>query len=480
MTRHGPLKGNVKHGVTEYLGVPFAAAPVGALRWAPPQPAPAWEMPRDATRRGPACAQPVTNFPRELSEDCLTLNLWVPAGDHLPVMVWIPGGAFVGGSGGDDLYDGARLAAATGNIVITLNYRLGAFGFLSLREVAAEQHVDVAPAAGFLDQRAALQWVHDEISAFHGEPSNVTVFGESAGAWSICSHLVSPKSRGLFARAIMQSGACSDALYFDAARAQQQGDALTAAVGCTGPGALECLRGKSAEQLASALPYRRGMLLEPGVWWGPIVDGVELPKVPLGLIRSGDWARVPLMTGFAENEGTLHTMSYEAVTPAELVWFARDVFGEPAGLRVPQQYARDTPKTSLTDVVSDGIFACNTRRVARALAAQQVPVWVYELTRGLDNPVAHKLGATHSVDLFFLFGNESLGVGLSDAEQPLSSTMMQAWGRFARSGNPGSAELAWPGYTVENDALLQLNDVPRVVSKRRRAECDFWDTLSPP
>ncbi len=232
-------------GGREFLGIPFAAPPVGALRWQAPAPVTPWSTPRAATHRGAACPQPDTGFPRNTSEDCLTLNVWVPGGRSstpLPVLLWIPGGAFYQGSGGDDLYDGAKLAARTRTIVVTINYRLGPLGFMSHRELSAEQHVAVSPAVGLLDQRAAMQWVRDEISKFGGDPTQVTLFGESAGAWSICSHLASPASRGLFARAIMQSGACSDALYFDGPTAQAQADQLAAAVGCLGPKTLECLR----------------------------------------------------------------------------------------------------------------------------------------------------------------------------------------------------------------------------------------------
>jgi para-nitrobenzyl esterase len=477
-TDRGPIAGQARGGVREFLGIPFAAPPVGALRFRPPAPAAAWTAPRAATHRGPACVQPDTGFPRETSEDCLTLNVWAPAAAAKePVLVWIHGGAFFQGSGGDDLYDGARLAERSGAIVVTLNYRVGALGFLAHRALAREAGRATAASVGLLDQRAALAWVQRNIGAFGGDPDNVTIFGESAGAWSVCTHLAAPGSRGLFARAIMQSGACSDALYFGAAEAEAQGDALAAAVGCGGPSVLDCLRSRSADAIATALPMRRGTLLVPGVWWGPIVDGVELPAQPLAAMRAGAFARVPLLIGWNRDEGILHTVSFESVSDAEVAGFVGPIFGAAAVAPVAERYAGTTPKQALTDLVTDGIFACNARRVARLLSAQGVPVFLYELTHALDDPIAHDLGATHSVELFFVFGNDSLGVGLSERERPLSHRVMDAWARFARSGDPGDPTLRWPRYSLATDAHLELDLQPKVGAHLKQEACDFWDRL---
>jgi para-nitrobenzyl esterase len=476
-TDRGSVVGRARDGVREFLGIPFAAPPVGALRWKPPAPVDSWSTPRAATRRGPACPQPDAGFARETSEDCLTLNLWVPEGANLPVLVWMHGGAFYQGSGGDDLYDGARLAERAHAIVVTFNYRLGALGFAAHRELAQEAGRAASPSYGILDQRAALSWVQRNIAAFSGDPARVTIFGSSAGAWSVCVHLAAPGSRGLFARAIMESGACSDALYFEPKDAEAQGDALAAAVGCTGPTVLACMRAKRAEDLAAALPFKRSLLLPPGVWWGPVVDGVELPRLPLAAMRAGDFARVPLVIGWNRDEGILHTLGVDSVTSAELEGFVRSVFGPEAAARVPQRYARVTPKDALTDVVTDGIFACNARRVARAVADRGVPVYLYEFAHALDDPNAHPLGATHSVELFLVWGNPSNGIGLSATERPLSRLVMDAWGRFARIGDPGDETLAWPRYMTATDQHLVLDLQPEVGAHRKRDECDFWDSL---
>ena len=328
---------------------------------------------------------------------------------------------------------------------------------------------------GILDQRAALAWVQRNIAAFGGDPRRVTLFGESAGAWSTCVHLVSPGSRGLFARAIMQSGACSDALYFTPQKAEAQADTLAAKLGCRGDHALDCLRKKSGEAIVGALPFRRGLLLLPGVWWGPIVDGVELPRVPLQMMRAGDFAKVPLLIGANRDEGILHTVSYDKVTPEELDWFVRDSLGDAAARALPAHYPRPTPKAALTDVVTDGIFVCNARRVAHTLTAAGVPVYLYTFVHALDDPRAHDLGATHSVELFFLFGNRSLGFGISRDEQRLSDTMMDAWGAFARSGDPSTPALAWPRYDVDAEPHMTLDLHASVGAHLEHDVCDFWD-----
>jgi para-nitrobenzyl esterase len=467
-TDRGSVIGRAHDGVREFLGIPFATAP----RWLPPGPVAPWTSPRDATHRGLACPQPEQGFHRDTGEECLNLNVWVPPGDHLPVLLWIHGGAFYQGSGADDLYDGARLARRARAIVVTINYRLGPLGFGSNRALAAEQGREALPAFGLLDQRAAMQWVHDNIATFGGDPAQVTILGASAGGWSVCAQLAMPRSRGLFARAIVMSGACSDALYFTSEMANAQGDQLGEKLGCTGPDVAACLRSKTADAIAGALPIRRGLLLLPGVWWGPIVDGRELPQLPLAAIRAGDFAQVPLMIGTARDEGALHTMLVGEATADELAWFIGNVFGERAVAPVVGRYTRPTPTKALGDVITDGIFACNTRRVARLFAARGLPVYVYEWAHALDAPPkVHALGPTHGVDLFFLFGATSLGIGPSAAEQPLADFVQDRWGEFARGGDP------WARYDRNRETSFILDLEPATAAHRRSELCDFWDSI---
>lgn len=475
-TDRGPITGIVAPAHRTFLGIPYAAPPIGALRFAAPIEHEAWSAPRDATKLGAPCIQPDSEARGPSSEDCLTLNIWTPntAETARPVMVWIHGGAFFQGSGGDAIYDGSKLAVRTGAVVVTLNYRLGALGFL------AHPALGNSASFGILDQRAALSWVAKNIARFGGDPRRVTIFGESAGAWSVCVHLASPKSYGLYSRAIMQSGACENALYFDRSEAIIQGGIFAQRAGCTGDKMVDCLRRRDAQALSKLLPMKRGLLLPPGVWWGPVVDGVDLPREPLEAIRRGEFARVPLMIGANRDEGTLHTIGFKEVTEHEVAAFAEEVFGEVAGVRVPERYRRPVPKDSLTDIVTDGIFVCEARRIARAVSAAGVPVYLYHFTRALADPRVHALGATHSVDLFFLWGNADLGYGIAPEEQPLSEAMMDAWGAFARDGVPAASE-AWPRYTAESDEhrILDLPTASAAPTGRglKSEICDFWDGL---
>jgi para-nitrobenzyl esterase len=208
-----------------------------------------------------------------------------------------------------------------------------------------------------------------------------------------------------------------------------------------------------------------------------VVDGVELPRVPLDALSLGDFARVPLIIGWNRDEGTLHTLSMDRVESTEVEGFVRDVFGERAALAVRARYVRATPRDSLTDIVTDGIYACEARRVARAVSRRGVPAYLYQWTRALDHPDAHPLGATHSVELFFLWGNPGRGVTLSEAELPLSRTLMETWGRFARAGNPNGSAVRWPRYSTDTDEHLVLDLVPRSSRQLKTDVCDFWDEV---
>jgi para-nitrobenzyl esterase len=218
-------------------------------------------------------------------------------------------------------------------------------------------------------------------------------------------------------------------------------------------------------------------LLLPGVWWGPIIDGVELPSVPLKLMRTGDFAKVPLLIGATRDEGTVHTRAYDKVTPEELDWFVRDSLGDAAARALPATYPRPTPKAALTDVVTDGVFVCNARRVAHTFSAAGVPVFLYHFVHALDDPRVHDLGATHSVDLFFVFGNTSMGFGISHDEQPLSDTMMDAWGAFARTGDPSTPSLPWPHYDEDGEQHMTLDIRAGVGAHLKRDVCEFWDSV---
>jgi para-nitrobenzyl esterase len=281
-----------------------------------------------------------------------------------------------------------------------------------------------------------------------------------------------PASRGLFARAIMQSGACADPLYFGPREAEAQGKQLAEALGCND---VMCLRTKSVDAVLHALPHKRGFILPPGAWWGPVVDGIELPAVPIQVLRASGGANVPLIVGWNRDEGTLHTIFFSSVTREDRDAFVRAAFGDAAVAPVAERYARPSFKDSLDSIVTEGGFVCEARRAARALAAHGAPVYLYELTHTLESPRFHALGATHNVDLWLLFGNEEAGIALAPSELPLSHTIMDAWGRFARTGDPNGPRLFWPRYTAEKDELLLLDSAPAVAPTSKREICAFWD-----
>jgi len=296
-TTSGVVHGSSIDGVHSFLGIPFAAPPVGPLRFLPPKPPAPWTTPRQAIAYGPDCAQlgATGSLTASSSEDCLYVNVWTPAAPvtKAPVYLWIYGGGFVSGSGANTLYNGSNLVVAENAIVVTFNYRLGALGFLAHPELATEEGVATAPSAGLADQQAALKWVHDNIAAFGGDPANVTLAGESAGGESVCTHLAMPGSKGLFAHAIIESGPCLDAAFTTKAAAEDQGTRLATALSCTD---LACIRGKTAEEVLKALPGRKA-LVGPGNSWFPLVDGALLPSTPLTAIASGSWASVPGSSG---------------------------------------------------------------------------------------------------------------------------------------------------------------------------------------
>jgi para-nitrobenzyl esterase len=308
--------------------------------------------------------------------------------------------------------------------------------------------------------------------AFGGDPAKVTIFGQSAGAFSVCAHLAMPASRGLFARAIMESGACADPLYFSRRDAEAQGEKLAQAVGCQD---LACLRAKDLQTIMNALPLKRRYLLPPGVNWGPVVDGVELPTLPLRALREGRGAKVPLLIGWNRDEGILHTAFYKSVSGDDRDSFVRDAFGEAAVAPVAARYAALAPKQALNVIVTEGAFACEARRAARAHAAQGNPTYLYEFTHPMASPRFKKLGATHSVELWFVFGTEEASIALDPGEIPLSHAIMDAWGRFARTGDPAGPALPWPRYDGARDELAVLDTVPGTAPANPRGACDFWD-----
>ena len=458
VTSLGAVSGVSSDGVSVFKGLPYAAPPVGPLRWRPPQPAAPWAGTRAAERPGPACWQPAG---RSLegggdvgppSEDCLTLNVWVPenrGSAPLPVMVWVHGGALVIGAGGLPIYDGAVLARR-GVVVVTLNYRLGPLGFFVHpaleREVGGIKGAARAPANfGLLDQIAALRWVRDNIAAFGGDAQQVTVFGQSAGAQSVLALMASPLAQGLFQRGIAQSPYGMPSHTREQARAS--GVRVASALGLPGAEAsADALRALPAEQLGRL--DGKGLSLAPSF----IVGDAAVPLPLLQAFQAQKQARVPLVIGSNSDDGSV-ALAF-GLKPDELVkqLGAARILLQPLypGVKDPAELARQ--------VVRDVAFTAYVRRMA-VLHAAVAPTWRYQYThvgRGIDTP-----GATHGAEVPSVFGTADLCGCLpaapSDTDRAVFGRVIERWTRFARGGSPDAAgQPAWPQDNRRAQALLEI------------------------
>ncbi|HEY5933963.1 MAG TPA: carboxylesterase/lipase family protein [Kofleriaceae bacterium] len=478
--------GCVRGSATAYLGIPYAAPPIGALRWKLPQPVITWPGVRDATAFGRACPQldsPLAKL--AWNEDCLTLNVWTKSRTgKRPVMVWIHGGGLAQGGSAVPLYDGQHLAAGGDVVLVSANYRLGALGFLAHAALVAEDTAHHAAGNyGLHDQVAALQWVKRDIAAFGGDPTNVTIFGESAGAMSVCALMASPLARGLFAKAVIQSGACVDhgkklralgAAVGRSERAEDQGARVVKALGCTGADALACMRGKRVEDILQALPAALGFLGK-GEHFGFTVDRWAIPDSLAAMLGRGELANVPVMIGTTADEATLFTSKLRLARPAGYRMIVRRLFADATDRVLASYPPAPTPKQAFDTLVTDVVFTCPTRRAARALR-ERAPVYRFLFSHVTAGARAKGLGATHGSEIAFVFGTVATP---TEDERALSRAMLGYWTRFARTGDPNAAGApSWPVYDAGADSYLELGPI-RARSGLRTVGCDLLDTLAP-
>ncbi|HEU4430965.1 MAG TPA: carboxylesterase family protein [Myxococcota bacterium] len=488
-TSLGIVRGVAIDGVEAFLGIRYAAPPVGALRFEPPQPAPSWRGVRDATAHGLAPIQPRDPLSAQLglladhaqSEDCLTLNVWRPAApSHAPraVMVWIHGGAFASGTAAGPAYQGAALARRGDVIVVTLNYRVGALGFLQLG--AGRTNL------GLLDQIAALHFVRREIAAFGGDAAHVCMFGESAGAGSIVALLAMPAARGLFSRAIVQSAAPAGMLSADegAARAKQLGERLGGDVAD-----LAWLRSLSAERIVEA----QSRCAEPGprrigMFFAPIVDGAALPEWPMAAIARGCARGVDLIIGTTSEEMRLFQLlpSLAAPPDAAFVGFiasklpgASDARAA-AAQRILDAYAGLPTLARFLALETDASLFVPSAQLAADHARIHPNTRMYTFT--WRSPLrGGALGACHALDVPFALGTHAATRELRDfsgsgpAATQLSNAMMDAWAAFARSGDPSHPGIGeWPRYTAEQRATQELGAECRLVCAPNEPRRQRW------
>ena len=478
----GLVRGADAAGVNSFLGLPYAAPPTGNLRWRPPQPAAGWSGVRDATTFGPSCPQAPSPFapPGQFSEDCLYLNVYTPAARSSfggrPVLVWIHGGGLEQDGARD--YDGTKLAA-DGVVVVTINYRLGALGFLAHPALASH---GAAGNYGLMDQQAALRWVQRNIARFGGDPGNVTIAGQSAGGLSVLAQMVSPGARGLFQRAIVQSGTFA-LNQRPLAVAEAAGETFATAVGCADQSAA-CLRSAPVSDLVANF----------GVEIPGVVDGAVLTQ-PIGTaLARGQFARVPVINGITHDEELLFvdglklTVSQGTNIPlaapldgSETTYeadIAQALGVSPArAAAIAAVYPLSANPTRPDEVfglaVSDASFACPALQVDRQTAARGVPTYAYQFND--DAAPGFGLGqATHGAELPYLFDLPNSPVVLNAGQQALAASMRTDWASFAGTGNPSSRALPWPSFN--GTRVLSLVPLQSQVTTdfATAHHCSFW------
>ncbi|WP_284331750.1 carboxylesterase/lipase family protein [Dyella flagellata] len=463
----GKLSGvhDSKTGLNEFKGIPYAAPPVGPLRWKPPQPVTAWAGTRQAEQFGPRCMQrPIFSDmmfrSNGMSENCLYLNIWTPArqpNEKLPVLVYFYGGGFSGGDGSEYRYDGASLAQR-GIVTVTVNYRLDVFGFLALPALAAESPQHATGNYGLLDQNAALRWVQRNIAAFGGDPDQVTIGGESAGSMSVSAQMASPLSKGLMQRAIGESGSILGNLKpRPLALAKQQGEAFQQRVGAHSP---EQLRAMSADVLLKAAGEKE----VPEFY--PTVDGYFLPRSPEDIYQAGAQAHIPLLLGSNSQEGDYPSvLDDQAPTPANYRAAMEKRFGVHAAeaLKLYPGRTEAEIKASGTAVAGDQFIASATWRWMKLQRQTgRAPVYYYYFTQArpakLDGSAGPDAGAVHSGEIEYALGNLSSNhvYAWTPADHQVSDLMQGYWANFIKTGNPNGAGLpAWPAVASKNGGLLR-------------------------
>jgi para-nitrobenzyl esterase len=466
----GAVRGATQDGINSFRGIPYALPPVGARRWRPPADMPPWRRTRDATRFGEICHQPPSRpgsiYSEEqpaMSEDCLTLNVWAPAdARNAPVFVWIHGGSLTGGSGRQAMYDGAAMARQ-GVIVVTINYRLGILGYLAHPVLSAESRDNVSGNYGLLDQIAALRWLNRNIAAFGGDPANVTIAGESAGALSVMYLMAAPEARGLFARAIMQSAYMVSAPELRGNRyggfsAEDIGVWLQAQLGAAD---LAALRGMSAEALvAGAAPT--------GYFPFLTVDGRTVPDQIVTVFDRGEQARVPVLAGF--NSGEIRSLRFLAPPPpAEADAYEaaiRERYGDLA-----DEFLRLYPAGELAETVllppRDALYGWTAERLVAKQAAIGVPGFLYYFDHSYPAADALGLHGFHAAEIPYALGNIRVTppawprVPDTAEEAALSDAMLGYWTSFARDGVPSAPGLPeWHPYG-EARAYMGFAGAPR-------------------
>ena len=497
-TNAGKIEGYQRRGLYVFKGIPYAAPPVGGRRWLPPQPVEPWSGVRHTQSYASTAPQNMAEqgifkeFGGEepQSEDCLYLNVWTPGLDDAcrPVLFWIHGGGFTGGSGSQPFYKGSRLAARGNVVVVTINYRLGSLGFLHLNEVTGGR-IPATGNEGLLDQIAALEWVRDNITAFGGDPENVTIFGESAGGMSVGCLLAAPRAQGLFHKAIPQSGAASTALPLDGA--VQVVEQFLDILGLN-TSDVDALRSLPVERLLAAqqeLTLKMMMSdLRMGMPLQPVIDGATLPALPLDAIKDGSADKIPIVVGSTLEEWkSLSMMDQELpkLDEAGLLRRCQQLMpnGNVEGLIEVYREARakrgapTTPAELFMAILTDRIFRIPAISLAEAQQRHKQSAYNY-LFIWRSPMLGGALGACHGLELGFLFGAyEERFSGTGPAADALAGNIQDAWLAFAHNGDPSCESLGtWPPYGNHRETMI-LGEECHVEQAPYDEERRAWDLI---
>jgi para-nitrobenzyl esterase len=494
-TRSGILEGTLNSDSTVriFRGIPFAVAPVGDLRWRPPEPVKSWSGVRKAVEFGPHCVQgkvfgDIVSRGKEMSEDCLSLTVWAPPraqAKKLPVYVWFYGGGFAAGSGDEPRYDGESFAKH-GIVVVNVNYRLGIFGFFAHPELTQESPHHASGNYGLLDQVAGLEWVRRNIAAFGGDPRKVTIGGESAGSLSVSALMASPLSRDLFQQAIGESGASFGQVGGRGpqllAEAEKQGTKFAASVGDK---SLAELRKMSSEDL-----LREAAKVNNGFGFWPIVDGYFLPSPVPSIYAQGKQSHVPLLAGWNADEIRMAAlMGKEKPNAKTFPEQLRRQFGSRADAAL-KVYGASTDAEALRaagDLASDQFIVFGTWKWIEAQASTGVPVYRYEFDRTVPIPEAMKgmglktLGSPHAAEIEYVFTMlDSKKADWQPDDYQVAKTMNAYWANFIKTGDPNGSGLAeWPQYGKTHE-VMHLNVECQAKPEEHRDRYEFLDSMPPP
>lgn len=475
----GEVVGRRSDEVVSFRALPYAAPPIGPLRFKPPELADPWTERRSARSAGSSCPQLGSGVLAQLfpvpaqDENCLTLDVFAPiVGNDLPVMVWFHGGDFSEGSAHSAAFDGSNLARQD-VIIVNVNYRLGALGFLVTEEAVRQSGDEPFGNLGLRDQIAALEWVQRNIAQFGGDSSNITLFGESAGASSVCAHLAAAASEGLFHRAIIQSGGGCDRF-----------QTIDEAVGLADTWVTEtrCANARNVDGCLTLLPLQEILDASSAssVAFGPVADGLFLDRTAFSLARTDELADVSLLLGSNFDEGTLFTFGQDEVSSAAF----RDEVSASLGseqdvdLLLAQYEPFENNLTKLATFITDSRFACPSVRFANE-AFDDTTVYTYEFVhRSSGTPT--ELGATHGAELVYLFGNpesvQSISDGFDETDLAVADFIQAAWVSFAHTGSPISdTDIDWPQYVDSAPAYLLIGAEPEVASLIRDDRCAIFD-----